>query len=458
MTSQDAPVASAPVAKTAAPPRGGTSSQGLHVLAWRIAASGIGLIASIVISRALGPEGRGAYALYTTTALTLAVLAKLGLEQGNVYFRASRGIAVEPLLTVSAVVAFTAGTAAVILTAWLPALLPAVFRDASPLLLVLAGAIIPFSVHQQFVAGLQTLDGAVTRQFKAATVGVVAQLALLIATAVFTHLTIFNVLLVNLAFTIVVWLATLRRSDAASMVARCDWPLLRQSIRHALVLHLGFCFLFLHLRVDFFMLKGLSSLAEVGYYSLSVMMAETVQLATDSLAIALVPRQVGNTMPEAAAVALRGARMNLLVGLVLGGAWVAVGYPLILLLFGRDFGPAYLPLVALLPGILCLGMQRVCGPVILRTGKPVLVTAIYAVSLGINVLLNLWLIPTWGAIGAAAASTLSYGLGAVLFLSWTVRLGHASPSQAVPSLGDLREFAGILNRTVRQLGKTPPSA
>ena len=52
-------------------------------------------------------------------------------------------------------------------------------------------------------------------------------------------------------------------------------------------------FFFLHLRLGMFMVKGIVGTAALGLYSLSVVLAETVLLPTDSLALAILPRQVG---------------------------------------------------------------------------------------------------------------------------------------------------------------------
>jgi O-antigen/teichoic acid export membrane protein len=106
--------------------------------------------------------------------------------------------------------------------------------------------------------------------------------------------------------------------------------------------------------------------------------------------------------------------------------------------FGLAFAPAYLPLVGLLPGMVFLGMQRVCGGPALRAGRPGRITAIYAFCLLCNGALNLWWIPTWGPLGAALASSVSYGLGALLFLVWTARLAKAPLSAGmVPRSADL---------------------
>jgi O-antigen/teichoic acid export membrane protein len=137
-------------------------------------------------------------------------------------------------------------------------------------------------------------------------------------------------------------------------------------------------------------------------------------------------------------MALRGARTCCLLGIGVASCWAVGGAAVIRLFFGPAFAPAYLPLVGLLPGMVFLGMQRVCGGPALRTGRPGKITAIYAVSLLCNLALNLWWIQAWGPLGAALASSVSYGLGALLFLAWTARLAKAPLSEAIiPKRSDL---------------------
>jgi O-antigen/teichoic acid export membrane protein len=221
------------------------------------------------------------------------------------------------------------------------------------------------------------------------------------------------------------------------------------------MLHLGTALFFLHLRLDMFMVNGIVGTAALGQYSLSVMLAETVLLMTDSLGIAVLPRQMGNTLEEAALLALRGARANALLGIGLASLWAAGGMVVIRVFFGSQFTPAYLPLLALLPGMVFLGMQRMSGAPALRTGRPEIITAIYAVSLLCNGTLNLWWIPTWGPVGAALASSVSYGLGTVLFLGWIARLAGVSLSEGlVPKRSDLVSLWQALGESMQVVQQT----
>lgn len=449
---QAAPPTSSSLPKPVAPPTAGHTVQ---VLIWRLLASACALFASVLISRGLGPEGRGAYSLYVATATTLVIFAKLGLEQANVYFYASRGVSMGTLRALSTVMALTAGTLGILVMLGLPVLMPSVFGDAVPMLLFLAALGIPLNVHQQVIGGLQTLAGRVTHQFMAVAVGSLVQVLLLVGMAWHTGLTTTSVLWINAIMVGLIWLVTVGKPGPRLERARLDLALVVETLRYSLVLHVGMCLFFLHLRVDLFMLKTLSDLRVVGVYSIAVMLAETVQLVTDSLAIALVPRQVGNTIEEAARVALRGMRINALVGLALSAGWAVIGYPLIPLLFGEAFAPAYWPLVALLPGIVCMGLQRVAGPTVLRTGRSYTMSSIYALALVTNVLLNLWLIPAIGAVGASLASTISYALGALLFVAWTARLAHLPITTAIPTWRDVQDATGAVRGLI---ARRPPAA
>lgn len=418
--------------------RGGRSivSDSAETLLLRVLLSGVAIGASVLISRGLGPEGRGQYYLPIVAAATMVAICKLGLEQANVFLLGTRDLSVDRLSGQNGLVAFAMGGLGLVLLLLSPSVLPALFADTSMVLLLLAGLAIPFSLHAQFSAGLLTLQGQVTWQFRASLLAGVIQVALLCGLFFTRWFHVGPVLGVNLTTIALTWGLTVWMLDGGRTTwVRWDPGLLWDTLKQSLLLHLGMLLFFLHLRLDMFMVKAMVGTTALGQYSLSVVLAETVLLATDSLAIAILPRQMGNTLNEAASMALRGARTNGLLGMGVASLWAAAGIAVIRVFFGPAFAPAYLPLVGLLPGMVFLGMQRMSGAPALRAGRPGRITAIYALSLLCNVALNLWWIPNWGPLGAALASSVSYGLGAVLFLAWTARLARAPISEGMVPRG-----------------------
>jgi O-antigen/teichoic acid export membrane protein len=294
--------------------------------------------------------------------------------------------------------------------------------------------------------------GLVTWQFRAALIAGVVQVSLIVGLYFLGDLTPQAVFATSLLSVGLTWLLVVTRFPVSDNPwLQWDGELLLLTLRQSLPLHLGMILFFLHLRLDTFLVKSILGTSALGVYSVSVMLAETMYLAMDSLAVALVPRQVSNKPEEAASYAIRAGRVIVLVGGGVAFLWIVLGWPIIRYLFGADFTAAYLPLVLLLPGLLALGIQRVCGPPILRQGRPGRMAAVYGLGLIANLALNLLLIPRWGINGAAIASTLSYSLGAFVFLAWTVGLvGEPLRAAVVPGRSDV----DLLRRSMAELVAT----
>ncbi len=399
----------------------------------------IGFGASVLISRGLGPEGRGVYYLPVVAAGTMVAVCKLGLEQANVFLLGTRGLSLARLSGQNGFVALVMGSIGVLGLLLASPVFPALFADTPFVLLVLASLTIPFSLHGQFSAGLLTLQGQVTWQFRTALLASVVHVALLLTLFLARWFTVGAVLGANLTAVVTTWGLTVWPLERRwTTWIRWDADFLWDTLKQSLVLHLGMVLYFLHFRLDMFMVKGMVGTAALGQYSLSVVLAETVLLVTDSLAIAILPRQMGNTLEDAASIALRAARTNGLLGIGLASLWAAAGMAVVRVFFGPEFAPAYLPLVGLLPGIVFLSMERTCGGPTLRSGRPARIMAIYAIGLVCNLALNLLWIPTWGILGAALASSVSYGLEAFLILAWTARLaGEPLRQGLVPRKSDV---------------------
>ncbi|HSB93203.1 MAG TPA: polysaccharide biosynthesis C-terminal domain-containing protein, partial [Flavitalea sp.] len=89
---------------------------------------------------------------------------------------------------------------------------------------------------------------------------------------------------------------------------------------------------------------------------------------------------------------------------------------IIVLLFGERFRESVMVLKLLLPGVLLLTIFKVLNMDVAGKGKPWLSMAAMVPAVIINIILNIWWIPQYGANGSALASTVSYSVAAVGFL------------------------------------------
>jgi O-antigen/teichoic acid export membrane protein len=84
--------------------------------------------------------------------------------------------------------------------------------------------------------------------------------------------------------------------------------------------------------------------------------------------------------------------------------------------FGDEFREAARAFVWLLPGAYLMLFFKLLNGDLAARGRPDIATRVFSIAFVINLALNLWWIPPHGYIGAAAASTVSYALGAGMFL------------------------------------------
>ncbi len=391
------------------------------------------------------------------TATTLATVAQFGLPQANVYLRASRNEPVRALGEQNALAAIASVPLSAALVPLAPIALPGLFADMPPSYLILGAATIPVILHTQLTAGLQLLEHNVTPPFVAALVGVMTQLTLLAGFATVGMLDVTSALFANLLALVVTWILTIAPADPSLRCGpRWNPRLLRETIFQSSMIHLGMILLFLHLRIDVFLLRGIAGTAALGIYSLSVVLAETAMHATDGLSIALVPRQLKNTIADAGRQVVRMARFNILTGLLVAAAWAASGWLVLPLLYGKEFEAAYPPLLLLLPGMIAFGVQRLTGPVVLRAGRSDLLALFNGAGLAVTVALDLLLIPALGPVGAALASSVSYILSTALFVGWTMRLvPEVRAAELVPHPSDFVLLAGMTRRAASEVaGKT----
>jgi O-antigen/teichoic acid export membrane protein len=221
--------------------------------------------------------------------------------------------------------------------------------------------------------------------------------------------------------------------------------------------HLGMAALFLLWRIDTFLLNAQASRHEVGLYVVAVTTAEALYLVTDSVAQVSLPRQLEGTLAEAAAFTARITRLNTLVATAAGLGIVALGPVLVPLVFGGDYGGSVGPLLALVPGVVALGLIRPITPILVRLNRPLRVSLFCSLALLLNVALNFALIPVAGAVGAATASSVAYAALAVAYVRWLISATSLELSELWPTrsdIGSLR-WRTLRTRTARSAPLPP---
>jgi O-antigen/teichoic acid export membrane protein len=186
---------------------------------------------------------------------------------------------------------------------------------------------------------------------------------------------------------------------------------------------IGQMFRFFSGRFDLLVLSLMAPLATVGNYAVAQTVAEIVLIVPQSFGFVVMPMvAAGETHRAAPALRLVGTLA------MLGVAAVCVlGPALILLGFGSAFRPALAPFFILLPGIWMLGLANICGSVLSGKKRPGTASVLAGGAALLTLVLDLALIPSFGAEGAAVASTAAYALFGISSLVLVGRILDTSP-------------------------------
>lgn len=105
------------------------------------------------------------------------------------------------------------------------------------------------------------------------------------------------------------------------------------------------------------------------------------------------------------------------------------------------------PLIVLLPGVLGLALNRVASHHLMGHGQTRLPWITNLGGAGLLIGFDFMLIPRWGIVGAALASTVSYLLVALILLWAVAELLNVSPLQLViPRRDDLAMLVQLFKR------------
>jgi lipopolysaccharide/colanic/teichoic acid biosynthesis glycosyltransferase len=174
----------------------------------------------------------------------------------------------------------------------------------------------------------------------------------------------------------------------------------------------------LNLRFNFIFLGALAGPAALGLYAVAAKYAEFLRLVPIAANWVLYPRFAKSDPATATATS---KRMILRAGAVtaLGALPLALGAIVVIpLLFGGVFEPAVLPAQILLVGLAAEGVGGVVTAFLFGRGRPGLNSLGAGAGVTVTVLLDLVLIPRYGTVGAAIASSIAYLTTTLCLVLW----------------------------------------
>lgn len=411
----------------------------------------LGLVISVILARELGPYNMGIYSIVILIFTLLGLFGSLGISISNTYYGVKGKYKWSELASNSFIIALVLGLILIVL------FLVFFFFEQSFLKGIDSNLILVAAISTPFILLMPYFQYILLGQnrIKEYNFTIIFQSILYLSLILIVLL----VLQGNLMGIIISWTIT---SVVASVVPviivyratpfkllTFNFNLFKKTTKFGLQGYVGNVFQFLNYRVDLFLISTLSTFANVGYYSISVSLAESLwylPAAVGTIVFARTPGLSDEYKNRSTPIICRN---TLFITLILGIILFFLGKYVILILFGTQYLPALKPLWVLLPGIIALSVCKVLSNELVGRGKPMVNTYAVIISLVVNIPLNLIFIPQWGIVGSALASSISYTITAVIILVIFLQLSKSTVSDTlILKKEDIEIYKEILYKAV----------
>lgn len=377
----------------------------------RIALLIIGLVTSVIVARILGPEGRGIYAVAGVIAATGVQFGNLGLHSSNTYYVSRNKDLLPVLLGNSLLISFMAGSVGVAAT-WMIFYLWPGLAPVKGIILILSLLWIPFGLAYQLLQNLLLGINEVRAYNVIEVAGRVTVVVLLGLLIIFQLVTVEKAFFAGLVALIATFLGALwRLKPYLNSPPKPSLVVIKENIAYGIWAYFAAIFSFLVLKVDLFMVQYMLGYEQAGYYSISATMADMVLMLPTVVGTILFPRLSSITNEvEKWKLAQRFALGLLAVMFFVVTVAALLAYPVVQILFGKQFIPSVPAFIWLMPGALFLSAGMIFQNYIGSTGNArAMIYGPLMASLT-NIAANMFLIKRYGILGASYSSSLAYFL------------------------------------------------
>lgn len=414
--------------------------------AGQVATLALAVGTTIVTSRWLGPAGRGSLSLVIAACTVGSTVLSFGVTQAIAAYSARREM--------SHWDGFRAALVVATIAAALYGITIGLGRELLPVEAPWVQWAVPLGTALVTVSAIQTAAAvALGRVALAAANTVSTAFALLVGytagwlagdTVLESGLLAVGVWLVSQALGDVVGWGLLLARPVDGIAAR---PQLGEFLAFGMRAYFGTLLGQLNLRVDVLVLGMLAPVVQVGLYGTAMVAMSVVVVAPGAIGQALArPFGGGGVIAKRQ---LRIGMMGAFWGSLAVGVAASLVAPLLVpLLLGSEFAPVSGLVAVMVPGMALFSTAFVSSAYFNNAlRRPGLNTFIAGVALCLDLILLLVLAPRIGAMGAAVASTVAYGVAGCVNL--IVARRAAAPEVVVtlvPSRQDLRDIMNVLRR------------
>lgn len=387
-----------------------------------------GIIAGVFITRMLGPEGRGLYAIFYADIALFSTFLGFSINSAITYFKAKQAFSEKTLLSVSVLFSIvTVLLSLIILLIWInlpfaDLLFPSDHFSAAYILLFLAFIILGQvnSVYSALFQGARRFDVV----NKVLLINSVFNLLIFGLTFILHYFDYAEVglkeVLTIAAFILLIntfqWHRHFKKSFRYQLNLKIKW---KNEIKPFFAFmglgHLSNVINFLNYRLVLWIMAYYLETSQIGVFALGAGLARMINFISNPLAQVLMPFLSAENKKERLKMFGRFARLHFSVILVLGLIGVFLAVPLIPIVYGKEFEESGTVFYLILLGVLLSTQTKQIASFFISSNK--LMINLLATMFGFILTFgfNIWFVRDYGIEGAAIAQTITY-TGIFLFV------------------------------------------
>ena len=372
-------------------------------------------IASVLLARLLGPEGKGVVTALFVVPNIVVSIADLGVRQASAYYIGRKIYSVKDVLSSSLFLWFITSLLSIGIV--LIYYSTGSIQEYGWLLILIALIFIPIKLLTAY------LNGVIQGLQKIGTINIHALITFLVnILGVIILVWLLNLDITGAAFVtllvafvgLLYYLSIVRKISVIKLkyIKPIPQNLFSKGITFALALFV----LTLNYKIDILFLEHMVSSNEVGIYSVGTNLAELIWQLPAAISTVLFARSANSKSDQEAHIrSAKLLRITLPILLILCFVFALMSKYFVTLLYGENFQASAEVINILLPGVLIIVISKILHPDMAARGYPLYGLFVFIGPLILNIILNILWIPTYGVSGAAWASTISYSIGGITY-------------------------------------------
>jgi O-antigen/teichoic acid export membrane protein len=377
----------------------------------------VAFLNNVIITRQIGPEGRGQYTVIINLVMLLTLFLGEGVRRSNTIIVGKDNLRIKNVITTTFIyVCFTA--VLLFLSLFLKEYWLYFFPNIPDSLIFLSLLIIVFAILWQ---AFQAIFLGIKEYYKFNFIQLLATLLTFLINLIgilFFSFQVYEIILSLLIATIisVIYGLFFLKEQLAypkfSEIKKVFVDVKSLTFKSTL----SALFIFIIMKSNIFIINYYLGSIETGIYSIAYIFLDTTQKLPNVASPILISKTVAESGRESINNTVKLVRVIFSINIFIILTLAFIGKYIIILLFKEDFADSYIILLYLLPAILFFGCGAIIYAYYMSKEYPINIIVINALFALIGLILNIVLIKIYGVIGAAIAISLTFVLWSFIMM------------------------------------------